>query len=408
MNLSTYFNYENGFVTYGLTDELIAFYVLELFKQKNENVILVTSNLYESNKLFNLIKTYTDDCSIFPMDDFVTSAVIAMSPEFKLGRLNVLERLSHKKEIIITNLMGYLKYLPNKKINNNINLTKDIKINREDFINKLTDFGYKRETMVTTTGEFSVRGFMIDVYLVNEVHPVRIEFFGNDIESIRYFDENTQRTLEEINKIIIKPFEEIETFEKSSLYDYSNNGIVVYLNKEQINLSYEKINQEFFSYQENNNSVEKFMFDLDEIKPKYELYIDTINNPSDFVTYSIPAFNEDLELLKDNVFKWEKEGKEVYFYLTKEREIKNIKSLIPNAKIVNMPLNKGFIIDKYVCISEEDIGIHVKKDIKYINNLRIGKKIKSYNDLEKGDYVVHINHGIGIYNGLVTLTKDGL
>ena len=58
---------------------------------------------------------------------------------------------------------------------------------------------------------------------------------------IRYFDENTQRTIEEISEIIIKPFDEIETIDKSSLYDYTNNGIVVYLNKEQIDVSYEKL-----------------------------------------------------------------------------------------------------------------------------------------------------------------------
>ena len=408
MNLSTYFNFNNKNVTYGLTDELIAFYVLELFKQKEKNVIFLTSNLYESNKFYNVLKSYTDDCVLFPMDDFITSAVLAMSPEFKLGRLNVLEKIINKNQIIVTNLMGYLKYLPNKQVKNNITLKKDSNILRDKLIENIANFGYKRETLVTTTGEFSVRGFIIDIFLVNELHPVRIELFGNTIESIRYFDENTQRTIEEINEIIIKPFDEIETSEKNSLYDYTDNGIVVYLNKDQINISYEKLCDELVSYKETNQLNEKFMFDMDEINPKYELYVDTINNPTDFKTSLIPAFNEDFELLQENVFKWEKEGKKVYFYLTKDSEIKIIKKLIPTANIIKQHLNKGFIIDKYVCICENDIGTHVENIAKYSNNLHIGKKVKNYNDLIKGDYVVHINHGIGIYNGLVTLTKDGL
>jgi len=408
MNLGAYFNYNNKSITYGLTDELIAFYVLKLFKEKSENIIFVTSNLYESNKYFNLIKAYTDDCTLFPMDDFLTSSVLAMSPEFKLERLSTLDKLFNKKQIIITNLMGYLKYLPSKYGKNSINLKKNQNINRDEFISELLDFGYKKETLVTMTGEFSVRGYIIDLYIVNEEHPIRIEFFGNSIESIRYFDENTQRGISEIEEIVIKPFDEIIGDEENSLYDYSDNGIVVFLNKEQIDIAYEKLCEEITSYQESNELNNKLMYEFNEISPSYELYIDTINNPTNFQANVLPEFNEDFELLKDYVNKWEKEGKEVYFYLTKEKQIKIIKSLIPNANIIKKVLNRGFMIDKYVYISEYDIGIHVETQKKYINNLHIGKKIKNYNDLEKGDYVVHINHGIGVYNGLVTLTKDGL
>jgi len=167
MNLGAYFNYNNKSITYGLTDELIAFYVLKLFKEKSENIIFVTSNLYESNKYFNLIKAYTDDCTLFPMDDFLTSSVLAMSPEFKLERLSTLDKLFNKKQIIITNLMGYLKYLPSKYGKNSINLKKNQNINRDEFISELLDFGYKKETLVTMTGEFSVRGYIIDLYIVN-------------------------------------------------------------------------------------------------------------------------------------------------------------------------------------------------------------------------------------------------
>ena len=408
MDLKKYFNYNNGNITYGLTEELIAFYVLELFKEKQENIIFLTSNLYESNKFYNSLKTYTEDCVLFPMDDFITSSVLAMSPEFKLGRLNVLDKLKNKKQIVVTNLMGYLKHLPSKESNNSLTLYNDSKISRDELIKTFVDYGYKKETLVTTTGEFSVRGFIIDIYIVNELHPIRIEMFDNVIESIRYFDENTQRTIEEIKEITIKPFDEIETKDKNSLYDYTENGIVVYLNKEQIDVSYEKLCEELVEFKEKEIIQDNFMYELNEINPKYELFIDTINNPTDFKTSLIQNFNEDFELLKETYDKWIRDNKKVVFYLSKQSEIKIIKSLIPTANIINKPLNKGFIIDNYVYVSDNDIGTHIDKTLKYSNNLHIGKKIKNYNDLEKGDYVVHINHGIGIYNGLVTLTKDGL
>ena len=408
MDFAKYFNFDNKSVTYGLTNELIAFYVANLFKEKNTNIILVTSNLYEGNKLYNSIKNRIKDVEMFPMDEFITSKVIAMSPEFQLGRLNVLDKLKNKKLVIVTNLMGYLKYLPNKNVNNEINLEIDKSINRDELINKLNEFGYKRESIVTTSGEYSIRGFIIDVFPINEIHPIRIEFFGNIIESIRYFDENTQRTIDDIKEIEINAFQEINTLEKSTLYDYSNNGIVIYLNKDQIDVAYNKLSEEIFEYNVSNNTNDKFMYGLEEINPSYELFIDTINNPTDIVTSSVPQFNEDFELLKKTVFKWEKDGKKVFFYLSRDPEIKIIKKLIPNANIINEKLNQGFIINNIVCISENDIGTHIVKNAKYGHNLHIGKKIKNYNELEKGDYVVHINHGIGVYNGLVTLTKDGL
>ncbi|MBE6156626.1 MAG: transcription-repair coupling factor [Firmicutes bacterium] len=408
MDFSKYFNFINGSVTYGLTDELIAFYVLELFKQKKKNIIFVTSNLYEGNKIFNTLKNHTENVLIFPMDDFVTSKVVAMSPEFQLGRLNALDKLKSSKQIVVTNLMGYLKYLPNKNNKDSIEIEIDKEFKRDDLIDVLNEFGYKKESLVTTTGEFSARGFILDIFPINEMHPIRIEFFGNIIESIRYFDENTQRKIEDINKITIKAFQEMDTLEKSSLYEYTNEGIVVYLNKEQIDVAYNKLCEEITEYKETNDSNEKYMYELNEINPSYELYIDTINNPTSIKASLIPSFNEDFDFLKSIVEKWQLEGKKIYFYLSKDSEEKAIKKIIPNANIIKEKLNQGFIIDDIVCISEQDIGVQVNSQPKYGNNLHIGKKIKSYNDLEKGDYIVHINHGIGIYNGLVTLTKDGL
>ena len=203
-----YFNYNNGSITYGLTNELIAFYVKELYEKEQKNVILVTSNLYEGNKLYNIIKNHIDNVVMFPMDDFITSKVVAMSPEFQLERLNTLDKLKNTKQIIVTNLMGYLKYLPNKNIDDYINIEVDKEFKYDNLITKLTEFGYKRESLVTMTGEFSVRGFIIDIYPINEDHPIRIEFFGNTIESIRTFDENTQRKIDDVNSIKIRSFQE--------------------------------------------------------------------------------------------------------------------------------------------------------------------------------------------------------
>ena len=408
MNLDNIFNYENNHVTYGLTNELIVFYLINLLKKTDKNILLVSSTLYETNNLFNGIKGYIDDTILFPMDDFVTSMVLAISPEFKLARLNALEQIKDgKNNIVVTNLMGYLRYLPNKNIENLMGLKKNLTVNRDEFISKLLSFGYTKESMVTTTGEFAVRGYIIDVFPINEMHPIRLEFFGNDLESIRYFDENTQRTINEVDNIDIYPIVEMETDIKNSLYDYLNEPIVVFYNKDQIDIAFNKLNEEVMQFDDSKNLTD-YMFSLDEIHSSNNLYIDTINNPTDFQTYETPYFNEDFDYLKNYVLNNESQGKKVYFYLEKDSEIKIIKEILPNANIVKKRLNKGFIINNSIYISENDIGIKMNPRVKYVNNLHIGKKIKSYNDLEKGDYVVHINHGIGVYNGITSLKKNGL
>ena len=103
-------NYEN---IYGLTDELKAIYISNHFKEKKENIIVLTSLVYETTKYYNLIKTHCDDVLFFPSDDFLTSVVVAASPEFETHRITTLSKINNnnnKKYIVVTNLTGFLKH----------------------------------------------------------------------------------------------------------------------------------------------------------------------------------------------------------------------------------------------------------------------------------------------------------
>ena len=117
------------------------------------------------------------------------------------------EIIKDKPLIVITNLMGYLRYLPNMNDSSNLefNLSLGNNIKRDDILDVLGKYGYVRESIVTTTGEFAVRGYIIDLFIIDEDHPIRIEFFGDEVDSIRYFDESTQLSIKEIDSIKIKP-----------------------------------------------------------------------------------------------------------------------------------------------------------------------------------------------------------
>ena len=410
--LDDYLKIENGLKIGGLTEELSIFYVLKAFNETKKHVIVLISSLYEANKLYQNIKTHTDDVLLFPMDDFITSVALAVSPELKMTRLETLNNISTPK-IIVTNLMGYLKFLPYIKTNKNYLLLKNAKINRDTLIDNLIELGYTKDSMVTSTGEFAVRGFVVDVFLFNENHPIRIEFFGNEIESIRYFDESTQRSLNEIDSIKIYPVDEIDTELKSSLYDYCDSPLVIRINEQQIQASNLKLQNDIVEYCEaKEKSLDKYMFNLDDIIERKVIYLNTLEN-SENVNINLDAktmisFDGDYDFLIKEVTKYLNNKKNVIFCLSNDTQIETIKNLnLGNIKIIKKKINNGFILDNYVVIGEKDLD-NSKSIIKYRNNYRLGRKIKDYDQLEVGDYVVHSMHGIGIYAGLITLERNGL
>ena len=407
--LDNYFKYEIGTEISGLTEQLNVFYLLKLHEKMNRNIVVLTSSLYEANKIYNSLSNYLENTLLFPMDDFLSSMIVAASPELKYKRLETLDKLKRGgKNVIITNLMGYLKYLSEKSVDNSLVINTGDSIRRDDLVSKLTDLGYHTESLVTMSGEVAVRGFIVDIYPIDEVHPIRVEFDGNTIEAIRYFDENTQLSSGKIASITIKAIDEVSTSAHNSLFDYASNPLVVYVDKSQIEASYKKLAEDIFEYKESNDITESLMYELEEIPDYDRIYVNLFaSGKYNLGAKSIENYNQDFERLVKDYKLWQVQGKEVFFYLSSTRQADIIKSYIPDAKIVIKSINNGFILDKYVVISENDIEKVNHQTNKYKNNFHIGKKIKDFNQLEKGDYVVHIAHGIGIYQGLTTLTVRG-
>ena len=426
MDIFNDFKYDNNIIIQGLTKELNTFYVQNLYNNTQKNILIVTSTLFEANQIFKNLKTYLDNVYLFPMDDFLTSVALAVSPEFKVKRLETLDKIKEKRSIVITNLTGYLRYLPDINIKDKLNLeiTKSTKINREKLEEILDKYGYNKETLVTTTGEYAVRGYVIDIFLINEEHPIRIEFFGSNIDSIRYFNESTQLSIKQLDSINITPNKEVTTTKNSSIYDYLKEPITIFYNRSQIENSYKKMLEDIINYNKEIDSNEKFMFDFEEINPNYQIFINTFENENSknaltFTSKEIENFNSNYDKLKDFVNSKIIKKKTVIFCLSKDSQIKIIKELFPDAiltkniinnsiNIINKQINNGFEYKDYVVIGEFDIEKVHSTSIKYKNNYHIGKKIKDIDSLSLGDYVVHRQHGIGIYNGIITLNTSGI
>ena len=430
----------------GLNTEGKALLVNTLFK-KYKSITIVTNTLFEANKLYQSISNYNDNVLLFPMDDFLTSEAIAISPELKINRLETLNELCNRTHnIVITNLMGYLRFLPTldnyKK--KNIFIKKDEDISFDDLIKKLVDLGYTRETIVNKTGEFSVRGFVIDIFPISFTDPIRVEFWGDTVDKIKFFNTNTQRTTKEIKDITIYPNteflveKEIDKFllkqKDLPLYtDTTNissffNSIVIFDDFQQLQTSYDSLLEEMMNYSISNNVPGNtvYMNDFYDIKNNKELYfnqyddiiknktalnfnfknVEFIKNDKTTINSVLNTYNKKyiLILCMSDRYKVNKlidylENPDIVF--TDENNILNDK-----INIIIKKMNQGFIYDKYAIITENDI-YGSKSEIKYKNKFRLGTKIRNLNKLDVGDYVVHEAHGIGKYCGLKTLTKNG-
>lgn len=444
---------KNDMGIFGLTDEFFCVYLNNLLQQKNKGILVVVNSLYEANKLYSSLENYTDKVSLFPMDDFLTSEAIAISPDLKISRLETINKiLDDEKRIVITNLVGYLRILPTKSVYKNftINLEVGKEFNPQKLVEKLIKSGYVRDAIVNKTGEIGVRGFVIDIFPIDENHPVRIEFFGDEIDSIRYFDVDTQKSLKAINNILIKPYFEflstedveedhfgkqkylVEYGDICSLYNYFEDAFVIFKDYNQLKNSYLAIEEEMITYRDTKDRDFKlnYMFSFEDICPKNRMYYMNIDNLienkklSNTVNYQVKTinnFNENVDAINKFIRDRIVDNKTVVICIKKyqfrnllkilnmkvvESDIHNIQRGVVN--LVDCNINQGFIYDEYVFLSQSELFLVKEKNKKYNNKFKYAATIKDINKLTIGDYVVHNIHGIGVYGGIKTLSLNGI
>ena len=446
------FDLKKNMGLYNLTDEFFCVY-LNAIREKNNNVLVVVDTIFEANKIYNNLSLFTDNVYLFPMDDFLTSEALAISPDLMIKRLETINNILNKeKVIVIVNLMGYLRFLPLKEtyLNSILDLKVGSVIAPNELVNKLVSIGYTRDTLVTKTGEFGVRGYVIDIFPLNEENPIRIEFFDDEIESIRYFNVENQKSIEKIESIKINPIFEFlssknvveEHFGKQkylqcyenvcNISTYLDNCITVFKDYDQIKTSYIGILNEVMDYKaETDTEFEyNYMFDFNELSVDFPIYYFSLNNyvsnnyVDDVVSFDLKPignFNEDSEKINTFINKCIKDDKTVLICLKRfqirsilkylnmkivETDFSNIK--IGCVNIIESELNKGFIYNDLVVLTSFELFNDTSSRKKYVTKFKYSSSIKDINKLSVGDYVVHNTHGIGRYNGIKTLTMNDI
>ena len=438
----------------GLNKELSALFVYNTFIKNKENILLVLNSTYEANLFYNKLLNYTSNVLFFPMDDFITSEALAVSPEFKTERIITLNKLSSndKKYIVVSNLMGVLRYLPSVRTwkENIIKLKKGMDYSRDDLIKKLFDLGYETEKIVYETGKIGIRGFVIDIFPIGEDNPIRIEFWGDTIDTIKYFDVDTQLATEEINNIDIFPFTEFlldnnvsEVIKKQKylkkysnkidgIWNYIGNSCCIYYDYGQLKTSYENLKNTVFEYSKETKELNKtdYMYDINDITCEKEIYISSIDNylydlklkkVMNFESSDVSNYEGNYEWLKNDLEKYVIKKRTVIIcfknsvnlkrfcdYLDSDNIIKTSENNIINNKInlIVKNIDNGFIFNNYIVLSENNLfkNSDVKK---YKNKYKVGNKVKNLIDITKGDYIVHEEYGIGIYDEICTILKNG-
>ncbi|WP_042354635.1 transcription-repair coupling factor [Bacillus rubiinfantis] len=483
-----------------------------LYEQMDRPILLVTHNLLQAQKLYDDIVNLVSEKEVylFPANELIAAELSIASPELKAQRIEALNYWSkHKKGICIVPIAGVKKILPPKSLWQKHQLTFKVgeDINLEHILAAFVEMGYTRQEMVTTPGEFSVRGGIIDIYPLTEANPLRIELFDTEIESIRYFSLEDQRSREKVAEVLIGPATEIllEPRHYQRIIDKLETGLAASLRKindEQVkiqlsqNISFEleqlKNNQrpeQVFKYvslayetptslldylpanglvvideisrvQEMNDTLVKeeaewyasllaqgeIIHDLqlshqllsliqkNELPLVYlSLFLRHVANTSpqniiNIACKQMQNFHGQMHLLKSEVDRWIKGNYAVVFLGPDDERVKKLERVLEDyqisasvvdanqqpipgkAQIMKGSLQTGFelTLQKMAVITEEELFNKRVKKSKHRQKLSNAERIKSYSELKVGDYVVHVNHGIGKYLGIETLVINGV
>ena len=426
----------------GLTGSSLSFVLSDAFQNSKKPFLLVFDDkeqaAYYLNDLEQLIGS--KDVLFYPGSYRRPYQIEETDNANVLLRAEVLNRInSQKKPAIIVTYPDALfeKVVTRRELEKN---TLKIKLDDTlslDFLNEvLFEYKFKRVDFVTEPGEFSVRGGILDVFSFSHDEPYRIEFFGDEVDSIRTFDVETQLSTEKVKKISIIPNVANKFMEekRESFLKYISSETILFAKNTELLFDrlddfYEKAEEAFNKLSKNVKHAKPDTLFLNSESFKGELKGFGLLSTGAFtgkdistaldVTFRIrpqPSFNKKFERLIENLNDYKDKGYTNYIFCASEQQAKRFHAIFEDAshnvhyETVVFPLFQGFVDDdqKIVCYTDHQIferyhKFHLKNG--YAKKQAI--TLKELNKLEIGDYVTHIDHGIGKFGGLQKIDVEG-
>ncbi len=486
-------------------DEIINSFFLGLKllqNNKDKNVLILTKNNYISNKLYNAFSLVLpkEKVILMPSDELIRVEYISQSKEMLAQQVNSLnEIIKSKNSIAIASIQSCFRFYPTKKVflDSIIKLKVGEDIDLDFLKHKITEIGYYRVNKIDQSLQFASRGDILDIYSLNYDDPIRIEFFDNVIESIRFFHVNNQSSYTKTNSVEILPAtlnllseDEIKNA-KNTILQQCEKDLKHFLNQQDRDEFINNVNNEIENFEENrySNQFYKYIGFLqcfhcnltDFFNEDYLIISNKIENETNLsrlISESDSFLNELFELRKcisnlhyfsldncnlnksliiyenENLIKdernitanitppryvfskqsvginifdvYKKDGYKIICFIENlifyKKTVELLNSLNYafssednldlnfNIQLVNkeFPLSFELLNEKIVVLTEKELyGIKRHKST-YKSIFKEGVIINSYEELTRGDFVVHENYGIGEYFGITTIELNNI
>lgn len=433
----------------------VNFIATAVWQQADANHVFVLNDREEAAYFHNDLESLTHalDICYFP-DSFkkagdyknLNSSHIMLRTE-ALAHLSAKDRSSLRKKVLVT----YPEALFEKVVNatslssNMIHIKSSENLNVGELLKRFVELGFKREDFVYEPGQFAMRGGILDIYSFGNEHPYRIELFGNEVDSIRIFNPETQLSERKLLQVSILPNIEtkFEPEEKISLLEYLPQNTVFWF--KDIAFVIEKLtalehdlpqklpegNATAVEYEEQ-IVKELTLQDFEEIESWKrnllshhiiewtETETASIANQQttvlDFETDNQPVFNRNFEMLISDLKKQADAGYTPYIFAENAKQLERLRSIFDDSgaqiNFVPIPvsLSKGFVDRENKLLVYTDHQVfqrYHKYKIKQAYSKGKAITLKALRELQPGDFVTHIDHGVGVYSGLQKIEVNG-
>lgn len=437
----------NHFQISNLVGSSLSFVISETFKKADKPFVIILNDKEEAAYYLNDLEQLLGDKNVlfYPGSYRRPYQIEETDNANVLLRSEVLNRInSRRKPAIIVTYPDALfeKVVTKRELERN---TLKVAVGENlslDFVNEvLFEYHFNRVDFVTEPGEFSVRGGIIDVFSFSNDEPFRIEFFGDEVDSIRTFDVETQLSKEKLKKVSIMPNVENKTLQENreSFLKYVSSKAIVFaknvdLLSGRLDKLFDKAKDAFSELSKEIKHAQPSDLFCDGEFIKSQLKEFTVANITTskaqyytnivFNTKPQPSFNKQFDLLIDDLNQQHKEGFTNYIFCANDQQAKRFHDIFDactepgrsdmdekvHYKTIVFPLHQGFIDldEKIVCYTDHQIFERYHKfRLKNGYAKKQSITLKELNNLSVGDYVTHIDHGIGKFGGLQKIDVEG-
>ena len=414
--------------------------------------VIACSSESKAKQVYEEYRFLDPNTYLYPAKDLLFYQADLRSKELVSQRMEVIQAVAAGEEAtVVTSFDAFMDSLLPKDVivEKTVRIANDSTLHLEEMQSRLVALGYDREVQIEAPGQFAVRGGILDVYPLTEELPIRIELWGDEVDSIRTFDVETQRSIENLEEVSICPAVEFpQEGEKGvSFLDYFPKEETILFLDEPVRLieKGQGVEEEFLEAQKKRvesgyevTDAEVQLYHTEEILKKMNAYSSVgffaldmkcrgLETKASFSlqTKSVNPYNSSFDMLTQDLKRLKRNGYRVVLLSGSRTRAKRLAEDLRDYNLssyysdeLDREVAPGEIMTayghvaygyeypmlKFTVISETDIFGKTKKKKK--RKTYEGRKIQSFAELKVGDYVVHENHGLGIYQGIEKIEVD--